>query len=154
MLRQLNEEESAGILQSNSVGRLGCTDGENVYIVPINYQYEKESILCYSLEGLKIDLMRKNPSVCFEVDEITDPYNWKCVIINGSFEEITGKAELDNLRARYSEYFLRKRTTLPAPPASDAEDKEIQEQPYRSSERVFYRIRFSKISGRSDSGFD
>jgi nitroimidazol reductase NimA-like FMN-containing flavoprotein (pyridoxamine 5'-phosphate oxidase superfamily) len=154
MLRELNESESAEILLNNSVGRLGCTDGENVYIVPINYTYEQGAILCYSLEGLKIDLMRKHPSVCFEVDEILDQYHWKCVVVNGVFEEITDKAELDRLRPRYSEYFLRKRTSIPASPEADQQNEETQESTSRNTERVFYRIRFNKVSGRLDSGFD
>jgi uncharacterized protein len=154
MLRELNEKEKVEILKNNSIGRLGCTDGENVYIVPINYEYEQDAILCYSLEGLKIDLMRKNPSVCFEIDEIMDPYKWKCVVINGFFEEITDKTELDILRSRYLEYFLRKRTNLPAPPLSDEESAETKENTSTNSQRVFYRIRFNKISGRLDSGFD
>jgi uncharacterized protein len=153
MLRELNEQENIELLENNTVGRLGCTDGENVYIVPVSYQYEDGAIFCYSIKGFKIDIMRKNPSVCFEVDEIIGPYNWKCVIINGLYEEITDKAELDILRTRYSEYFLRKRSSLPAPPLSD-EDQKLLDNKSGNTGRVFYRIRFNKVSGRLDSGFD
>jgi nitroimidazol reductase NimA-like FMN-containing flavoprotein (pyridoxamine 5'-phosphate oxidase superfamily) len=103
------------------------------------------------LQGLKIDMMRHHPSVCFEVDEIVDSNNWKSVIINGIFEEITDKAELNELRPRYTEYFLRKRTSLAA---SAPSDKDIQEVQAIISDQVFYRIRFNKISGRTFNGIE
>ncbi len=37
--------------------------------------------------------MRKNPEVCFQVDEMKDQANWKSVIVWGSYEEITNELE-------------------------------------------------------------
>jgi nitroimidazol reductase NimA-like FMN-containing flavoprotein (pyridoxamine 5'-phosphate oxidase superfamily) len=53
MLGVLNTNEIDELLKRNSVGRIACTDGAEVYIVPINYHYESNNILCYSLEGKK-----------------------------------------------------------------------------------------------------
>ena len=149
MLSELNENEIQEVLKMNSIGRIGCTDGVNVYIVPINYRYEQNAVLCYSLEGLKIDMMRNHPSVCFEVDEINNSYQWKCVIANGVFEEITDEEELRPLRPRYTEYILRKRASLPA--LAKTENKERQNK--INSDQVFYRIRFEKVSGRFEGGY-
>ncbi|QNF33956.1 pyridoxamine 5'-phosphate oxidase family protein [Adhaeribacter swui] len=152
MLRELDEKENIEFLRKKSFGRIGCTDGDNVYIVPLNYQYEDNSIVCYSLEGLKIDIMRKHPTVCFEVDEVIDSNNWKSVVINGRFEEITDKAELDLLRPRYNEYFLRKRTSLAS--SGQAQDaNNLQDIKLVQSDQVFYRIRFTKITGRLETDF-
>lgn len=148
MLGELNKNQIQEILKENSIGRIGCTDGTNVYIVPVNYRFETNSVLCYSLEGLKIDMMRRHPSVCFEVDEIKNSHQWKCVIINGIFEEITDHVELSQLRPHYIEYMLRKRASLTALP--DADHKETQST---NSAQVFYRIRFDSVSGRYETGF-
>lgn len=43
----------------------------------------------------KIEMMRKNPKVCFEVDDIKNIFSWKSVIAWGTFEEITDIAEQD-----------------------------------------------------------
>lgn len=153
MLRELDEKENIEFLKKKSFGRIGCTDGENVYIVPLNYQYEDNCIVCYSLEGLKIDIMRKHPSVCFEVDEILDSNNWKSVVINGQFEEITEKSELDIIRPHYNEYFLRKRASIPASSGQAGEGNSIQDIKLVQSNQVFYRIRFTKISGRLETDF-
>jgi nitroimidazol reductase NimA-like FMN-containing flavoprotein (pyridoxamine 5'-phosphate oxidase superfamily) len=149
MLGELKEDEIQQVLKSNSIGRIGCTDGEHVYITPLNYRLEVNSVLCYSLEGLKIQMMRTHRSVCFEVDVIQNSNNWKCVIINGVFEEITDPQELNLIRPHYTEYMLRKKVSLTAVPHAETELSKEKAHP----EQVFYRIRFQNISGRYESGF-
>ena len=53
--------------------RLGFNDDGEVYIVPVNfgYTYENERIFIYfhgAQEGRKVELMKKNPYVGFEMD--------------------------------------------------------------------------------------
>ena len=40
--------------------------------------------------GQKIRMMRANPEVCFEVDDVDDLANWRSVIARGRYEELTG----------------------------------------------------------------
>lgn len=61
------------ILDASEVCRLGFVDGEEVYIVPMNYGYELdgEKIVFYfhgAGDGRKIDLIRKNSKASFEID--------------------------------------------------------------------------------------
>ncbi|HEY0667355.1 MAG TPA: pyridoxamine 5'-phosphate oxidase family protein [Sphingobacteriaceae bacterium] len=151
MLGELDTAEIKKLLERNSLCHIGCTDGTNVYIVPISYQYQDDFIMCYSLEGLKIEMMRKNPSVCIQVDEIKNINEWKSVVVNGTYEEITDENELRDLRPHYTEYMLRKRVSLTALP-EDA-GPEIPTTTHEKSAQVFYRIRFKNISGRYQSGF-
>ena len=46
-------------------------------------------IYAHSEEGMKINMMRQNPKVCFEVYRMENMGNWQCVIGWGNFEEIT-----------------------------------------------------------------
>jgi nitroimidazol reductase NimA-like FMN-containing flavoprotein (pyridoxamine 5'-phosphate oxidase superfamily) len=92
MLRELNDIQIETLLKDQLIGRIGCHSDNVTYIVPVNYVYDGESIFCHSAKGMKIDMMRENPSVCFEVDTIKDMTNWESVIAWGKFEEIT---ELD-----------------------------------------------------------
>ncbi len=91
MLGELTKQEIENVIQSQSVCRIGCIDGKHPYIVPISYFYDGEYIYAQSREGKKIDLMRKNPNVCIEVDMITSMNNWRCVIAIGKFEELKGE---------------------------------------------------------------
>jgi nitroimidazol reductase NimA-like FMN-containing flavoprotein (pyridoxamine 5'-phosphate oxidase superfamily) len=89
MIGKLNDEQIEEVVQSNILGRIGCTENNNVYVVPVNYIYDGKHIIAHSVEGMKIRMMRKNPSVCFEVDEMKSFTNWKSVIIRGEFQELT-----------------------------------------------------------------
>lgn len=37
-----------------------------------------------------LDIMRKNPNVCFEVESMSNMANWQSVILNGTFHELKG----------------------------------------------------------------
>lgn len=150
MAGELSEVEVQQILKDNYIGRVGCTDGVKVYILPVNYLYEDESVLCCSPEGLKTKMMRKHPTVCFEVDRISNAFKWKCVIVNGVFEEITDPQELNVVKSRYTEYMLRKKVSLTALAGIETENAAA---PQSSHNKVFYRVRFKKVTGRIEHGF-
>lgn len=56
------------ILCAESVGHLAMSLDGALYLVPINYTYVDGRILFHcALEGKKLDMIRANPNVCFEV---------------------------------------------------------------------------------------
>lgn len=89
MLGELSQEQIEQLLRRQVTGRIGCTDRGTPYIVPINYVYDGKRIICHSTVGKKIEMMRKNPKVCFQVDDIKNIFNWQSVIAWGRFEELT-----------------------------------------------------------------
>ncbi|HEX5652072.1 MAG TPA: pyridoxamine 5'-phosphate oxidase family protein [Chitinophagaceae bacterium] len=89
----LSPAEIENLLHRQVVGRLACCAEGEVYIVPISYAYDGEYIYCHSEEGLKTSIMRKNPRVCFQVDEMRNMAQWKSVITWGEFEELTTENE-------------------------------------------------------------
>lgn len=93
MLGELNEEQIEDLLMSLPVGRIGCHADGVTYIVPINYVYDGTSVYAHSAKGMKIDMMRKNPEVCFQADAIDNLTNWESVICWGKFQEITDMQE-------------------------------------------------------------
>lgn len=92
MTGELNEQQIKNILLGQVIGRLACTDGKQPYIVPVTYHYDGDYIYGQTNEGMKLDILRKNPAVCFEVDVMTDMRNWKSVVITGQFEELHNDA--------------------------------------------------------------
>lgn len=98
MLGDLNQEQIGDLLRSQTMGRIGCSNGNMVYVVPISYAYDGEYFYFHTNEGLKTQIMRENPNVCFEVDQIFDLCNWQSVIVNGVFEELKTKHAIDALR--------------------------------------------------------
>lgn len=88
MLGELSQKQIEDLLKRQVIGRLGCHHHGVTYVVPVNYVYKDGVIYAHSGSGKKIDMMRQNPSVCFEVDEIENIFKWQCVIAQGRFEEI------------------------------------------------------------------
>ncbi|MDR2743267.1 MAG: pyridoxamine 5'-phosphate oxidase family protein [Treponema sp.] len=66
-------EELLEIIQECGVCRLGMADNGTPYIVPLNfgYEYRDDTLFLYfhsAREGKKIDLLKENNRVCFEMD--------------------------------------------------------------------------------------
>lgn len=56
------------IIQRAAVCHLGLCADNNPYIVPLNFGYEDGKLFFHTgREGLKIDLLRRNNRVCFEM---------------------------------------------------------------------------------------
>lgn len=96
MISTLSDEHAKQLLMHNKIGRLGCISDGEPYVVPVNYVYDGDSIFIHSLYGKKINAMRENPRVCFQVDEIEGDFNWRSVIVYGNYEEIALKEERAN----------------------------------------------------------
>jgi nitroimidazol reductase NimA-like FMN-containing flavoprotein (pyridoxamine 5'-phosphate oxidase superfamily) len=65
-----NKSEIEEILTRAKVGRLGMCLNNKPYVVPIGFVYHNGKIYFHSTnKGRKIQIMKANPSVCFEVDE-------------------------------------------------------------------------------------
>ena len=105
MNRFLSEDEALDLISRGAVGRLGCIDQDEPYVVPINYLLEERSIYSHSLPGRKLDAMRSQPRVCLQVDLVDDDLHWRSAIAFGRFEEIRGQGArqtvLGKLLARF-----------------------------------------------------
>ena len=61
--------ELESILHEARVCRIGLVDGTVPYLVPVCYGYGNQCLYVHSArEGKKLDIIRKNNNVCFEVD--------------------------------------------------------------------------------------
>jgi uncharacterized protein len=92
MIGVLTPDEIDQMLHRHSVGRLAVAANDRPYVIPIAYAYDGSSVYAYSGPGRKIDVMREQPVVCFEVDEVQGPGEWRSVVAEGRFEEVTSEA--------------------------------------------------------------
>jgi uncharacterized protein len=98
MLGELTTDQIEELLQSEVIGRIGCQRDGRVYIVPVTYAYHDGFIYGHSGDGLKVEMLRSNPSMCFEVEHIDDVANWRTVIGWGHYEELYGADALAGLQ--------------------------------------------------------
>jgi len=93
MIGKLEAHEIEHVLCRQIFGRIGCHANNITYVVPISYAYDGTYVYGHTYEGMKIEMMRENSEVCFEVDIMENMANWKSVIAWGKFEELTDAEE-------------------------------------------------------------
>ena len=92
-----DEAQIRRILDSAKVLRLGIAVDNVPYIYPMNYGYTMEdgklSLYLHSaVKGDKLDLLRKNPNVCFELDCDHVPFEGKIACQYGlSYRAVSGR---------------------------------------------------------------
>ena len=96
--RQVTDmNEIIRILDTAKVLHLGLVDGDEPYVVPMNYGYimENEKLTIYlhgAPRGRKIDLIRKNPKIFFEADCDITPFEGDVACRYGiTYSSIMGK---------------------------------------------------------------
>lgn len=78
------------LLAEQRFARLGCHADGKTYVVPISYALDGERLVGQTTPGLKIDLMRANPHVCIEVDDVKSLTDWRSAILWGTYKELEG----------------------------------------------------------------
>jgi uncharacterized protein len=146
MLGQLTRDQIEHVLQTQMAGRIGCYAENEIYVVPVTYVYHKGYIYAHSKEGRKVQMMRKNPNVCFQIDAMENMTNWRSVIVWGQYEELASEKEqktgmkimVDRLMPFLISETVRPSNGLSHPP-------EFVEKGLKA---VVYRIKVTKATGR------
>ena len=134
MIEELDRDEIDAFLRRQAVGRVGCHAGGRTYVVPVIYAWDGECVYVQSIEGRKIEMMRANPEVCFEVDEYRPGGAWCSVILDGVYEELEGTAADDALALLIERFAGARRRTSRSP-----------------RKPVAFRIRATAVTGRTIS---
>lgn len=82
------------LLKEEEICHLAMSENDNPYIVPINYAYMDDMLVLHcAMQGKKLDLIRKNPSVCLAINRHPDKvkyhaekkchYRYQSVIVYG-----------------------------------------------------------------------
>lgn len=113
-----DKKQMEQILAQAQVCRLAMVDKGHPYVVPLNFGYGDGCFYFHSaLEGRKIEVLKADPRVCFEVDELVkmnkaaQACDWgvsfKSVICTGTARILDTPAEkkagLDIIMAHYSD---------------------------------------------------
>ncbi len=148
MVKELTGDEIDQLLDTVMVAHLGCQANGKVYVVPISFVREGNTLLGHTTEGMKVDFMRENPEVCVQVEQIKDLGEWESAILWGKFKELQGPDEIVamiHLIDRYGPVFDMipkgdQRGRDIAPPRLDG----------KAANHVVYKIVFSERTGRAE----
>jgi nitroimidazol reductase NimA-like FMN-containing flavoprotein (pyridoxamine 5'-phosphate oxidase superfamily) len=84
-VRSLSDPEARALLTGAHVGRLGYLRGTGVDIEPVTYTAEGDWIFGRTGVGGKTSALATRPTCAFEVDVVSGPFDWKSVVVQGSF---------------------------------------------------------------------
>jgi nitroimidazol reductase NimA-like FMN-containing flavoprotein (pyridoxamine 5'-phosphate oxidase superfamily) len=139
MTRTLTETETRDLITAGKVGRLGCIDTGEPYVVPINYLFEDDAIYGHSLLGRKIRALRTCPRACLQVDLVESDFRWRSAIAFGSFEEIRVEVEREQVLHKLLQTF-----PLLTPVES------VTQKDAASPEVIVFRIRVDRVTGLAE----
>lgn len=145
MLGNLNKTQINNLLLSQCVGHIGCTDGKQPYIVPVTYVFDGKNIYGQTTPGTKLEMMRKNPEVCFQVDSILNMTNWQSVLVFGLFQELKGNAAI-KARAYLYDHVLPLMTSSTVHTHQHEVSSKVDDK--NRIKPIMYRIRTKKMTGR------
>lgn len=145
MLGELTTKEIEQLLSDNVIGRIGCYADGRVYVVPVTYIYDDGCAIGHTSEGLKIHMLRENPSCCFEVDQYENLANWKSVIAWGIFEELHGDAAAMAMQ-KLVQRLMPMMTSQTSQPSHGLE--QVHRHDTSGKKAIIYKIRFINKSGR------
>jgi hypothetical protein len=146
MLGSLTPVQIRQVLESQVIGRIGCYSGDEVYVVPVSYAYRKGYIYAHSHVGRKIDIMRSNPNVCFQVDAIERMNTWRSVILWGTYQELETEHDRGTAMKILTERLTPLGTSEVTQPSHGlSHPPEVVEKGVKT---IVYRIRILRSSGR------
>jgi nitroimidazol reductase NimA-like FMN-containing flavoprotein (pyridoxamine 5'-phosphate oxidase superfamily) len=136
LLRVLGSfEDLEAILARNSVGRIAFAVQDRVSVVPVHYVYEGGWIYGRTAAGGKLRGILRNRRIAFEVDEHTQLFEWRSIVVRGPLYLIDPSDG-----STYSKAVSLIRRLVPAA-LTDSDPV-----PFRNQ---LFRIRAIEISGRS-----
>lgn len=139
-VEELHNNEAEEVLERVGYGHFACARDNQPYVVPVHYVYDKPNIYIYTTEGMKTEIIKANPRICLQVEEVVDNGDWRSVIVTGQAEQI-----LD--RNKREEAIKMIRSTNPT--LSPAISIRWVDNWVRENVEVVYRIKPDMMTGRS-----
>ena len=139
VIRELTPDECVAILARNHVGRIAYAFRDRVDIEPIHYVFADGWLLGRTSAGSKLDTLRRNPWIAFEVDEISGLFDWTSVVARGSFHRLDPDGAPREVAAREQALALLRELVPDTLRAGDP-------VPWRD---VVFRIAVSELQGRA-----
>ncbi len=138
-VEDLSEQQANEVLGRVGYGHLGCSLNDRPYVVPVHYAFDEGTIFIYTTEGKKAAMLRENPNVCLQVEEVVNNEDWRSVIVEGVAEDITAGPERDR---------AMKLIVGVSPTLTPAVSVRWMDHWVRENVEVVYRVRPTSSTGR------
>lgn len=90
-IEEMRASEAREVLGALNYAHLAVAKDNVPYVVPVHYAFDGESLFIYTTEGRKADIIRVNPEICLQAEDVEDNENWKSVMVSGTAEQLTSE---------------------------------------------------------------
>ena len=139
----MSYDECIAFIKRQWLARIGCADENVPYVIPVQYSYSGDRLYVFTLPGKKLDIMRRNPRVCVQIDQLKSKHSWKSVIVDTRFIDLSGEECREEKDQAWS--LLAKRTDWWEPGALKPTGR-IVDNP--SHTHMFFALEIIDLSGR------
>jgi len=139
-VEEMSNEQIKEVLKRVRYGHLGLARNNHPYVVPINYAFDDPHIYIYTTEGKKTEIIKNNPEVCLQVEDVRSQKDWESVIVIGDVEQISDLSE----REQALKHILSANPTL-----TPAVSIRWMDSWVRENIEVVYRLKPRMMTGRS-----
>lgn len=94
-VEDLSENEITELISRIGYAHLACCRDDRPYVVPVHYAYSDGVVFIYTTEGKKFEIIKENPNICLQVEEVVDNRHWTSVIVDGIASQIKQGPERD-----------------------------------------------------------
>lgn len=148
----LTPSECLELLSEHFYAHLGCAENDEPYVLPITYIYKDGFLYGSTQEGRKVDIMRKNPKICIQVERMGSGLEWESVICWGMFEEVTDEKSMQDIKLLFGEQhgkILLEEGKTPVSPT--VKNLSMQRSGYPEN-TVIYRMKPYRMTGKAEKG--
>jgi nitroimidazol reductase NimA-like FMN-containing flavoprotein (pyridoxamine 5'-phosphate oxidase superfamily) len=92
-IQEMQNEEIEDLLSTVNYGHLACARNNLPYVVPIHFAYVSPYIFVYTTEGKKSEIIKVNPEVCLQLEEVKNKRDWRSVIVSGEATQLNNEIE-------------------------------------------------------------
>lgn len=136
----LSAKESIDLFEKKHFAHLACHHKNDLYLVPITYAFQDGTLYSHTGPGKKIEIMRKNPHVCIQVEDIENYFEWKSAIAWGDFEELHGDEAAHAVRLLIQQFAEKERPTR----RSDL----VADFPEELDSAILFKVKIKECTGR------
>ena len=88
-IEEMRASEAREVLEQLNYAHLAVAKDNIPYVVPVHYAFDGEDLFIYTTEGKKAEIIRINPEICLQAEEVVDNENWRSVMVSGTAKQIT-----------------------------------------------------------------
>lgn len=136
-------DECIALIKRRWLARLGCADRNVPYVIPVQYSYFGDKLYVFTLPGKKLEIMRRNPHVCLQIDQLKSKHSWKSVVVDARFIDLSTEECREERDQAWA--LLAKRTDWWEPGALKPAGK-MAHDPLHT--HLFFALEIADLSGR------